>query len=141
VGSQLKVEFIAGILNSKISDKNMTKTKEVYKCEVCGNIVEVLHEGMGELVCCGKPMVLLTENTTDTATEKHVPVIQGNDVVVGSVEHPMDEDHYIEWIEATDGKQISRVFLKPEEEPRAQFDFIPVSARAYCNLHGLWKSE
>lgn len=119
----------------------MVEKKEIYKCAICGNIVEVVHEGGGVLVCCGEPMKLQKENTVDAAVEKHVPVIEGNKVKVGSVPHPMSTEHYIEWIEATseDG-QIAKVFLKPEMEPEAEFCFKPASARAYCNLHGLWKS-
>ena len=118
----------------------MPKRNEIYKCEVCGNIVEVVHASSGQLVCCGQPMKLQEENTTDAATEKHVPVIEGKKVKIGSVEHPMQEVHYIEWIEATsaDG-QIVKVFLKPGDKPEAEFPFEPVSAREYCNLHGLWK--
>jgi len=118
----------------------MTKINEIYKCDVCGNIVEVVHEGAGQLACCGEPMKLQTENTVDTSLEKHVPVTNGNKVTIGSVEHPMDENHYIEWIESTDGSEISKVFLKPGDTPKAEFSFEPTSARAYCNLHGLWKS-
>lgn len=114
---------------------------KIFKCDVCGNVVALLHEGKGVLVCCGKPMRLLEENKTDGAVEKHVPVIENNRVKVGSVEHPMEEGHYIEWIEGTDGKEISRVFLKPGQKPIAEFSFEPVSARAYCNLHELWKSR
>jgi superoxide reductase len=119
----------------------MTEVGEVYKCEVCGNIVEVIQDGAGELVCCGKPMVLQVEQTEDPEKgEKHVPVIVGRLVVVGVKPHPMEEKHYIEWIEATDGHQISKVFLSPGNEPKVEFPFNPISARAYCNLHGLWKS-
>ena len=119
----------------------MVEKKEIYKCEVCGNIVEVVHEGAGILICCGQPMVLQKENTVDASVEKHVPVIEGKKVKVGSVPHPMSSEHYIEWIEATseDG-EIAKVFLKPDSKPEAKFCFKPVSARAYCNLHGLWKS-
>ena len=119
----------------------MTQKGEVYRCEICGNIVEVVHEAGGELVCCGQPMKLMKENTEEASIEKHIPVIKGNKVFVGSVEHPMEEKHYIEWIEATDGKQVSKVFLKPGQKPEAEFCFKPKSARAYCNLHGLWKSK
>lgn len=120
-----------------------TKNKgEIYKCSICGNIIEVLHVGGGELVCCNKPMSLMTENTVDAATEKHVPVIEGNTVKVGSVLHPMEEAHYIEWIEATSSSgEVCKKFLKPGEQPIAEFPFNPVSAREYCNLHGLWKSS
>jgi superoxide reductase len=125
----------------------MTEKTQIYKCDACGNIVEVLHEGTGELVCCGEPMKLQKENTVDASNEKHVPVItkdeQGVVVTVGSVEHPMDEDHYIEWIEISTDKGSSKKFLKPGEPPKAMFPVKAenVKARAYCNLHGLWKSE
>lgn len=120
----------------------MTKRKEIYKCEICGNIVEVVHESGGTLVCCGQPMKLQKENSVDASQEKHVPVIEGNKVKIGSVEHPMIPEHYIEWIEATseDG-QIAKVFLIPGSKPEAEFCFKPITARAYCNLHGLWKSK
>jgi len=124
----------------------MTKQKEVYKCEICGNIVEVLHAGSGELVCCGQPMKLQEEKLENPEKgEKHVPVIEdtqsgtSNKVRIGSVKHPMDEDHYIEWIEASDGEKTCKVFLKPGDEPEAEFDFEVKEAREYCNLHGLWK--
>jgi superoxide reductase len=120
----------------------MTKLKQIYKCEVCGNIVEVVHEAGGVLVCCGQPMKLQEEkNEEEGKTEKHKPVIEGNLVKVGTVEHPMTEEHHIEWIEATNGKEIAKVFLKVGEKPEAIFSFTPTSARAYCNLHGLWKSN
>jgi len=118
----------------------MTKIKQIYKCEICGNIVEVVHEGAGQLVCCGKPMTLQEENTTDAATEKHVPIINGKTVTIGSIEHPMTQEHYIEWIEATaESGEVCKKFLNPDEEPVAEFPFEPVSAREFCNLHGLWK--
>lgn len=124
----------------------MTSRLQVYKCEMCGNIVEVLHEGKGELVCCGKPMVLLVENTVDAAREKHVPVVEktadGYRVTVGSVAHPMEEKHYIEWIEIIADGIAYRRFLVPHQAPQAEFsvDAANVSAREYCNLHGLWKT-
>ncbi|HOM28058.1 MAG TPA: desulfoferrodoxin [Deltaproteobacteria bacterium] len=124
----------------------MTARLEVYKCEVCGNIVEVLHEGKGELVCCGEPMRRLEENTVDAAREKHVPVIEkapgGYVVKVGSVAHPMEERHYIEWIELVADGVALRKFLRPGDEPVARFhtDAESVHAREYCNLHGLWKA-
>ncbi len=120
----------------------MTELKEVYKCEVCGNIVEVLHTGSGELVCCEKPMVLQKAKTEDPELgEKHVPVISGKVVKIGSVEHPMTEEHYIEWIEATSSSGcVCKIALKPGDKPEAEFDFDVVSARCYCNLHGLWVS-
>ncbi len=124
----------------------MTERLQVYKCEVCGNIVEVLHTGKGELVCCNKPMMLLTENSVDAAKEKHVPVMEKTDkgikVMVGSVAHPMEEKHYIEWIELiTDGKAY-RQFLNPGDDPVAVFEVEStkdLSAREFCSLHGLWK--
>jgi superoxide reductase len=123
----------------------MAARLEIYKCDICGNIVEVLHGGAGELVCCGEPMKLLTENTTDAATEKHVPVIEKTDgglkVKVGSAPHPMEEEHYIEWIQLeVDGKAY-RQFLEPGQAPEAVFDVQAegATAREYCNLHGLWK--
>jgi superoxide reductase len=124
------------------------KLLSIFKCGVCGNIVEVVHLGGGELVCCGQPMNELIENTTDAAKEKHVPVIEktssGVLVKIGSVPHPMEEKHYIEWIELiTDGKAY-RKFLKPGDKPEAQFEVTisgDVAAREYCNLHGLWASK
>jgi superoxide reductase len=124
----------------------MTSRFEVYKCEVCGNIVEVLHEGKGELVCCGQPMKLYKENTVDAAKEKHVPVIEktakGFKVNVGSVTHPMEEKHYIEWIELIADGVAYRKFLTPGDAPEAEFclDAAQVAAMEYCNLHGLWKA-
>lgn len=124
----------------------MTKRSQVYKCAVCGNIVTVLHEGAGHLVCCGEPMKLMVENTVDAAKEKHVPVIEktadGYKVKIGSVAHPMEEKHYIEWIELAAGEKVFRKFLKPGDAPEAEFctDAAQVSAREYCNIHGLWKS-
>lgn len=124
----------------------MTQKLQVYKCEKCGNIVEVLHEGVGQLVCCGQPMKLFTENTVDAAQEKHVPVIEktegGYKVKVGSIPHPMEEKHYIEWIELIADGKVYRQFLTPGQQPEAVFfiDASQVSAREYCNLHGLWKS-
>jgi len=124
----------------------MAERLQIYKCELCGNIVEVLHGGAGELVCCGQPMKLLTENTVDAAKEKHVPVIEkidgGFKVKVGDVPHPMEEKHYIEWIELiADGKSYIQ-FLNPGDTPEATFmiDATSVTAREFCNLHGLWKA-
>ena len=123
----------------------MTKKLQIYKCKVCGNIVEVLHEGAGELVCCGQPMILREENTVDAAKEKHVPVVEkttgGVKVKVGSVAHPMEEKHYIEWIEIISDGKAYRQFLKSGDAPEATFDIEAgdVTAREYCNLHGLWK--
>ncbi len=124
----------------------MTKKSEVYKCEICGNIVEVLHTGAGELVCCNQPMKLMAENMVDAATEKHVPVInktqEGIKVSVGSIDHPMEEKHYIEWIELQADAQKHKQFLKPGEKPEVLFkiEASNLKARSYCNLHGLWKS-
>jgi superoxide reductase len=118
---------------------------QIYKCDVCGNIVEMVHEGAGELVCCGQPMKLFKENTVDAAKEKHVPVKEatsgGLKVKVGSVAHPMEDAHYIEWIEIIQDGKVYRQALKPGQVPEAVF---PVegnwTAREYCNLHGLWKA-
>ena len=124
----------------------MANKLEIYKCEVCGHIVEVLHAGTGELVCCNQPMTLLTENTVDAAKEKHVPVIEktaeGVKVSVGSVLHPMEEKHYIEWIELIADGKAYRQFLEPGQTPKATFavEAAQLSAREYCNLHGLWKA-
>lgn len=124
----------------------MAKKLEVYKCEVCGNIVEVTHEGGGELTCCGRPMTLLVENTVDASKEKHVPVIEkiegGYRVKIGSIPHPMEEKHYIEWIEIIADGKVYREFLQPGSTPEAIFmiEANQVTAREYCNLHGLWKA-
>jgi len=124
----------------------MTQKNGVYKCALCGNIVEVLHTGAGDLVCCGQPMSQMTENTVDAAREKHVPVItktaNGYKVAVGSVAHPMEEKHFIEFIELIADGKVYRQDLKPGEAPEATFcvEASQVSAREYCNLHGLWKA-
>ncbi len=124
----------------------MAERYEVYKCEACGNIVEVLHGGGGELVCCGEPMKLMVENTVDAAKEKHVPVIEkvpgGVKVRVGSVAHPMEAKHYIEWIEILADGKAYRQYLKPGDAPEATFqvEASNITAREYCNLHGLWKA-
>jgi superoxide reductase len=123
----------------------MTELLAVYKCDVCGNVVEMIHTGAGELICCGQPMKNLKENTVDAAKEKHVPVkeaVQGGlKVTVGSVPHPMEEKHYIEWIEIISGDKSYKQHLKPGQTPEA---FFPVEgdwiAREYCNLHGVWKA-
>ncbi len=123
----------------------MAEKLQIYKCNTCGNIVEVLHGGIGELVCCGKPMELLDEKTADAATEKHVPVIEkiegGYKVKVGSVPHPMTEEHLIEWIELLADGKAYRQFLEPGVAPEAIFHIEgnSVSAREHCNVHGLWK--
>lgn len=124
----------------------MAAKLEIYKCNLCGNIVEVVHGGAGELVCCGQPMALIKENTVDAAKEKHVPVMEktaeGILVKVGSVAHPMEEKHYIEWIELIADGKAYRQFLNPGEKPEALFTVKAdqVTVREYCNLHGLWKS-
>jgi superoxide reductase len=124
----------------------MTEKLQIYKCEVCGNIVEVLHEGVGELVCCNQPMKLYEENTVDAAKEKHVPVSEktpeGLQVKVGEVPHPMEEKHYIEWVEVIDDKgRAYRRFLKPGDSPEATFEVSGpgLKVREYCNIHGLWR--
>jgi superoxide reductase len=123
----------------------MADNLQVYKCEVCGNIIEVVHGGDGELTCCGQAMKLLTENTVDAAKEKHVPIIEkisgGVKVMVGEVAHPMQEKHYIEWIEVIADGKAYRQFLNPGETPEAVFmiESENITAREFCNLHGLWK--
>ncbi len=123
------------------------KLLQIYRCDLCGNVVEVVRAGKPALVCCGQPMVLLVENTTDAALEKHVPVVQseGERLVasVGSDPHPMEPEHYIEWIELVADGDACRRFLSPGDAPRAEFPGVgsgDVVARAYCNLHGLWKA-
>ena len=124
----------------------MTEKLQIYKCAVCGNIAEMVHAGAGQMVCCGQPMTLFKENTTDAAKEKHVPVIEktaeGLKVKVGSVPHPMDQNHYIEWVEVIADGKACRQFLNPGESPEASFAIKAekVIAREYCNLHGLWKA-
>jgi superoxide reductase len=124
----------------------MAEKMQIYKCETCGNIVEVLHGGQGELVCCGKPMNLLEEQTAEAAKEKHVPVIEktaeGIKVTVGSIPHPMEDAHYIEWVQVIADGNAYRIFLKPGGAPEGVFktDLGDVKAREYCNVHGLWKS-
>jgi len=125
----------------------MPKTLEIYKCEVCGNMIEMIHGGVGQLVCCNEPMKQFTENTVDAAKEKHVPVVEKIDnnyrVAVGSVAHPMEEKHYIEWIELIADGKAYRQFLNPGDEPKTTFttNATNVTIREYCNLHGLWKGE
>jgi len=125
----------------------MPKRLEIYKCQICGNIVEVVHSGAGALICCGKNMDRITENTTDAATEKHVPVIELADasvtVKVGDVAHPMEDAHYIEWIEILVEDKIYRQYLQAGQPAQATFNLsaTTVTARAYCNLHGLWTAK
>lgn len=124
----------------------MAKRLEIYKCEICGNIVEVVHDGAGELVCCGQPMSLLEEKSADSTTEKHVPVIEKTEdgavlVKVGSVPHPMEEKHHIEWVQLICGDISYRKFLQPGEKPEWRFkaEGKTFTAREFCNIHGLWK--
>jgi len=124
----------------------MTKRSEVYKCELCGDIIEVLHASAGQLVCCGQNMKLVSENTVEASKEKHIPVIErisgGVKVTVGSIAHPMEEKHYIEWIELLAGDTVLRQYLKPGVPPVAIFEGVTATnlvAREFCNLHGLWK--
>jgi superoxide reductase len=125
----------------------MVQVKEIYRCKECGNIIEVVHASGGDLVCCGQPMELLTEKVTDVGNEKHVPVIEktatGVKVKVGAIPHPMEEKHYIEWIELFADDAVYRKYLKPGDKPEAEFcvSAKKLSARDYCNVHGLWKSK
>ena len=125
----------------------MTEKLQIYKCMVCGNIVEVLHAGAGELVCCGQPMKNLAAKTTDEGKEKHVPVIEkisgGYKVKVGSIPHPMEEKHYIEWTEILADGVVYRKFLNPGDKPETVFrvEASEVTAREYCNIHGLWRGQ
>lgn len=126
---------------------SVTALRQVYKCNVCGNIVEVVHAGVGTLVCCGQPMQLVEEKTADVGKEKHVPVVEqtstGIRVSVGSVPHPMEEKHYIEWVEVLVNGGVYRKFLKPGDKPEAEFQVKTegkVEAREYCNIHGLWRT-
>ena len=124
----------------------MIKFKQIYKCEICGNIVEVIHESAGNLICCGQPMTLQVENTVDAAKEKHVPVVEkvegGVSIKVGAIEHPMLEKHYIEWIEVQTSNKIYRKYLNPGDEPEALFlvEEEVLRVREYCNVHGLWNA-
>lgn len=125
----------------------MTELRQIYKCKICGNIVEVVHASVGTLVCCGQPMELLKERVEDVGNEKHVPVIEkiknGVKVKVGSVAHPMEQQHYIEWIELIADNIAHRKFLNPGEKPEVEFCIKAenITAREYCNIHGLWKSK
>ncbi len=134
-------------MNCIVKITKMTNQKEIYKCEICGNIVEVLHSGKGELVCCEQPMKLQKEHSEGEYAEKHAPIIEKNEqgikVKIGSIEHSMEENHYIEWVEISTEKGSSKKFLKPNQKPEAVF---PVKteikkARMYCNIHGLWTNK
>ncbi len=125
----------------------MAAKKEIYKCNLCGNIVELVHVGGGELVCCGQPMELMVEKSADSSVEKHVPVVEkidgGYKVTVGSTLHPMTEEHYIQWIELNFDGSTCKKFLSPGDQPIAEFlcgHHKTVTAREYCNIHGLWKA-
>jgi superoxide reductase len=125
----------------------MAKQLEIYKCEICGNVVEIVHAGVGDLSCCNEPMKQMVENTVDASREKHVPVFEKGDgtctVKVGSVPHPMEEKHYIEWIEIVLDGKTCRQYLKPGDAPMRSFGLQneEATARAYCNLHGLWTAK
>ena len=126
----------------------MTKRAQVWKCDICGNVIEVLHAGAEALVCCGQPMIFMEEHNADKTVEKHVPIIEpagtGVKVTVGSTLHPMTDEHYVEWIEVINGPYIQRKYLKPGDPPVAEF-YVPFSdklvAREYCNIHGNWTSQ
>ena len=125
----------------------MTKKSEIYKCEICGNIVEVLHVGDGTLVCCGQNMTNMKEKTSDEGREKHIPVIEKTKsnviITVGEIPHPMTEEHHIEWIELETKTTTLKIFLNPTDAPKAKFDTTEyiICARIYCNIHGLWKKD
>jgi superoxide reductase len=129
----------------KLLKKQMTQLNQIYKCEICGNIVEILHAGAGELVCCEKAMNIQSENFVEASLEKHLPTLNKNngltEIKIGSEEHPMTEDHYIEWIEAQIDDKYIKVFLSPGQKPQIslKLEGENISAKAYCNLHGLWK--
>lgn len=125
----------------------MSKQKQVYRCNICGNMVEILQAGTGNLVCCGREMQLLEERIGDVGPEKHIPIIEKSGpnvkVKVGEIPHPMEKDHHIEWIEIITDDRVYRKFLKPNDKPEAEFeiDADKIKAREYCNIHGLWKSQ
>ncbi len=125
----------------------MTEKKQIYKCDICWIITEVINEWWWQMSCCGQNMTLITENTEDAATEKHIPIIKeledGVEIIVGSVEHPMIDTHFIEWIEVITKNKIYRQELFPLNQPKAKFCISKkdiISVRTYCNLHGLWKA-
>lgn len=117
------------------------KENQIYKCNVCGNVVELIEVGGGSLVCCGEKMELLVEKVEEIGTEKHRPIISGKNVKVGSIPHPMEENHYIVWIESIDENSTCRKNLKPGEKPEAEFCSESKKARAFCNVHGLWRTQ
>jgi len=127
----------------------MTENKEVYRCNICGNIVEVLHLGTGKLICCENQMELLKEKEEGTGSEKHLPVLEETDkgikIKVGSLPHPMEDNHCIEWVEVIADNKIYRKVFKPGDKPEAEFDIKPgdveqIELREYCSIHGLWRS-
>lgn len=125
----------------------MAKRYEIYKCEICGNVVEVLHGSVGQLVCCGQPMKLMETKKEEQGYEKHLPVVEYGDgkvmVKIGSVSHPMEENHFIEMIEViTKDGSILRKYLNPGEKPEAEFEVEEIKeVREYCTIHGLWSKE
>ncbi|MGB9937142.1 MAG: desulfoferrodoxin [Methanobacterium sp.] len=128
----------------------MTEEKQVYRCNICGNIVEVIHIGTGKLVCCDNQMQLLEEKTEGIGSEKHIPIIEqtenGIKVQIGAINHPMEENHCIEWVELVTDNGVFRKVFKPGEKPEAEFDISvedinQIGAREYCSIHGLWKSK
>ncbi|MEM3396777.1 MAG: desulfoferrodoxin [Thermoplasmata archaeon] len=125
----------------------MTELGQIYKCQICGNIVAVVHAGAGKLVCCGQPMTLMEPKREEQGKEKHLPVVTktatGIHVAVGSVAHPMEEKHYIEWIEAITEKGTYIRHLKPGDKPEADFEISEkvLAVREYCNIHGLWETR
>jgi len=135
-------------INNTLTKKFSFKARQldIYKCNTCGNMVEIIHAGLGKLVCCGQPMVLMQEKTVDVAKEKHVPVIEkidgGVKVKVGKVTHPMEEKHFVEWIEIIADGKAYRQFLNPGDAPEATFlvEADQIIAREFCNLHGVWKA-
>ncbi len=139
--------MIGGSVIGVFRGVNMTELLQIYRCNVCGNMVEVLHTGVGKLVCCGQLMQLIEVKGDETGKEKHLPVVKrsGNKikVEVGSVRHPMEENHYIEWIEVIANGNVYRKHLNPGDEPTAEFQFEAerFTVRAYCNVHGLWQVE
>ncbi len=130
--------------------KNKTNVLEIYKCDICGNIVEVVHAGAKALVCCKQPMNLMNAKSEDTGQEKHLPVIEktshGIDIKVGSIPHPMEDKHYIEWVEVEEPNgKVLRKFFKSGETAEVNFGIAGskegLTVRSYCNLHGLWVSK
>ncbi|MCP4755832.1 MAG: desulfoferrodoxin [Proteobacteria bacterium] len=125
----------------------MVERMQVYKCDLCGNTVDIAHAGGGQLACCNQPMTLMEEKNADQGVEKHLPVVEKADkrikVTVGSTAHPMEDKHFIEWIETVTGDAVSRKYLKPGDTPERSFCYKKdqLRVRAYCNLHGLWTQK